>query len=286
MEKLTSWEQNIWRDRHARNTGAFEQSAILVETQYGLQSPRSFTSIRNNLTNWFLINLHFPFIAKTVEPSKCDSSGSQCANRALPRGGKVGPTRFPATSLSPPYKSAASCSMTGEPRRDFSCRFQISPTRITRLYTTMAEVVGSISAITSLVTLALQSSITLYQTVQSLQSRDKVIRKLRQEVEALQAVLQALAESICSFEVDLTALTQPLMRCNNACNEFNTLIMKCTPHSTGEWSSKRDETGLGWNTWARTLPVSRTCWLVTSQPFPSHSHMQICKLPSSFSSLV
>ncbi|KAJ5769000.1 hypothetical protein N7520_003559 [Penicillium odoratum] len=104
----------------------------------------------------------------------------------------------------------------------------------------MAEVVGSVSAITSLVTLALQSSITLYQTVQSLQSRDKVIRELRQEVEALQTVLQALDESICSFDVDLTALTQPLMRCNNACNEFNALIMKCTPRSSGERSSKRD----------------------------------------------
>ncbi|KAJ5935950.1 hypothetical protein N7454_005248 [Penicillium verhagenii] len=104
----------------------------------------------------------------------------------------------------------------------------------------MAEVVGTVSAITSLVTLALQSSITLYKTVQSLQSRDKVIRELRQEVEALQAVLQALEESIYSFEVNLKALTHPLMRCNNACNEFNTLIMKCTPNSTRERSSKRD----------------------------------------------
>lgn len=104
----------------------------------------------------------------------------------------------------------------------------------------MAEVVGTVSAITSLVTLALQSSITLYQTLQSLQSRDKVIRELRQELEALQSVLQALDESICSFEVDLTALKQPLMRCNNACGEFNALIMKCTSHSTEERSSKRD----------------------------------------------
>lgn len=104
----------------------------------------------------------------------------------------------------------------------------------------MAEVLGSLSAIMSLATLALQSSITLYQTVQSLQSRDKVIRELRQEVEALQAVLQALHGSIYSFEVDLTALTQPLMRCSNACNEFNTLLMKFAPQSIGERSRKRD----------------------------------------------
>ena len=61
----------------------------------------------------------------------------------------------------------------------------------------MAEVVGTVSAITSLVTLALQYSITLHQTVQSLQSRDKVIRELRQELEAPQGVPQALDESIC-----------------------------------------------------------------------------------------
>ena len=104
----------------------------------------------------------------------------------------------------------------------------------------MAEVVGTVSAITSLVTLALQSSITLYQTVQSLQSRDKVVRELRQELEALQGVLQTLNESICNFEVDLTTLEQPLTRCNNACAEFNALIKKCTSHSTEERSSKRD----------------------------------------------
>lgn len=104
----------------------------------------------------------------------------------------------------------------------------------------MAEVVGTVSAIASLATLALQSSITLYQTLQSLQSRDKVIRELRQELEALHGVLQALDESLGNFEFDLTALKQPLMRCNNACGEFNALIMKCTSHSIEGQSSKRD----------------------------------------------
>jgi septal ring factor EnvC (AmiA/AmiB activator) len=104
----------------------------------------------------------------------------------------------------------------------------------------MAEVVGTLSAIIPLVTLAFQSSITLYQTVQSLQSRDKVIRELRQELEALQDVLRALGESIRDFEVDLTVLEQPLKRCNKACGEFNALIMKCTSHSTQEQNSKRD----------------------------------------------
>lgn len=104
----------------------------------------------------------------------------------------------------------------------------------------MAEVVGTASAITTFVTLALQSSIILYQTVQSLQSRDKVIRELRQELEALQGVLQALEESTGNLDVDLAALEQPLKRCNNACEEFNALIRRCTSHSTEERSSRRD----------------------------------------------
>ncbi|KAJ6005657.1 hypothetical protein N7451_003601 [Penicillium sp. IBT 35674x] len=104
----------------------------------------------------------------------------------------------------------------------------------------MAEVVGTASAIATFVTLALQSSIVLYQTVQSLQSRDKVIRELRQELEALQGVLQALQESTGNLDVDLASLEQPLKRCNNACEDFNALIRRCTSHSTEERSSRRD----------------------------------------------
>ncbi|EPS26182.1 hypothetical protein PDE_01118 [Penicillium oxalicum 114-2] len=104
----------------------------------------------------------------------------------------------------------------------------------------MAEVVGTASAITTFVTLALQSSIILYQTVQSLQSRDKVIRELRDELRSLQGVLQALEELIGNFEVDLASLEQPLARCKSACEEFNSLIKRCTSHSTEERSSKKD----------------------------------------------
>lgn len=104
----------------------------------------------------------------------------------------------------------------------------------------MAEVVGSLSAVASLLALTLQSSITLYQTIQSLQSRDKTIRELRQELEALQHVLQALGESFSNSEVDLIALEQPLRRCKDACSDFNSLLAKCTSHSTEERSSKRD----------------------------------------------
>jgi septal ring factor EnvC (AmiA/AmiB activator) len=104
----------------------------------------------------------------------------------------------------------------------------------------MAEVVGTASAITTFVTLALEGSLVLYQTIQGLQSREKAIRELRQELQALQEVLQTLWESIGNFDVDLASLEKPLIRCKNACEDFNALIKKCTSRSTEERSSKRD----------------------------------------------
>lgn len=139
----------------------------------------------------------------------------------------------------------------------------------------MAEVVGTASAIATFVTLALQSSIVLYQTVQSLQSRDKAIRELRQELEALQGVLQALKESTGNLDVDLASLEQPLKRCNNACDDFNTLIKRCTSHSTEDRSSKRDWVKLRYM--GEDIPVSRTCWRDINQPFQLRWHMQTCK---------
>lgn len=104
----------------------------------------------------------------------------------------------------------------------------------------MAEVLGTASAVATFATLAFQSSVTFYQTIQSLQSRDKVIRELRQELESLQNVLKALSESMISLDADLAALEQPLTRCNHACGEFNLLIKRCTPRSSDEKTSRID----------------------------------------------
>ena len=104
----------------------------------------------------------------------------------------------------------------------------------------MAEVIGIASAITGFVTLALQSSMVLYQTIQSLHSRDKMFYELRSELDSLQGVLIALEESIANITINLTSLQQPLIRCKNAYEEFNALIIRCTPYSTEERSSRRD----------------------------------------------
>ncbi|KAL2809389.1 hypothetical protein BJX63DRAFT_435257 [Aspergillus granulosus] len=101
----------------------------------------------------------------------------------------------------------------------------------------MAEVVGTVSAI---VPLALQATIILYQTIQSLNSRARLIRGLGEELKDLQEALQNLQELLSNSDIDLTALKGPLERCASACNEFREAVIECTQHSSGERYSKRD----------------------------------------------
>jgi hypothetical protein len=60
----------------------------------------------------------------------------------------------------------------------------------------MAEVIGIASGLAGLVSLALQSSTTLFSTVQSLRNREKSIRDLRDALQDLDEVLNILRESI------------------------------------------------------------------------------------------
>ncbi|KAL4900142.1 hypothetical protein BDW74DRAFT_104538 [Aspergillus multicolor] len=104
----------------------------------------------------------------------------------------------------------------------------------------MAEAIGAASAIATFVTVALEATIILYQTVKSVQSREKLIRELREELQDLSEVLKALHEITGYTDIDLTSLKRPLERCAGACREFNALVMDCTQHSSGERYSKRD----------------------------------------------
>ncbi|KAL4887805.1 hypothetical protein BDV59DRAFT_189892 [Aspergillus ambiguus] len=104
----------------------------------------------------------------------------------------------------------------------------------------MAEAVGTASAITTFVTVALQAAILLHQTIKGFQSREKVVRDLLHELKELQDVLLALEGLTSKFDVDIKVLEQPLQRCGNACSEFNTLIVGYMRHSTEERIRKRD----------------------------------------------
>ncbi len=104
----------------------------------------------------------------------------------------------------------------------------------------MVEPISLATGLLTLTGFALQASITLYQTVQSFQFHPKQIRDLKDELEALGGVLGTLTETVkATTNVDLSALNLPLLRCGNACKDFEQEIMKCSSRS-GHRTSFRD----------------------------------------------
>ena len=110
----------------------------------------------------------------------------------------------------------------------------------------MAEAIGLASGLLALATFAFQSSITLVNTVQSFQNHPKRVRDLQEELEALITVLGSLTETVgATTDVDFSALDLPLLRCGNACKEFEQEIVKCSSQSGGsrtkfrEWAKLR-----------------------------------------------
>ncbi|KAJ5343381.1 uncharacterized protein N7506_003205 [Penicillium brevicompactum] len=105
----------------------------------------------------------------------------------------------------------------------------------------MAEVIGIASGLAGLVSLALQSSKTLFSTVQSLRNREKSIRDLREALQDLDEVLNILRESISTAPfLNSGIIERPLGRCCKACNDFNALIIHCSEHSSDNKFSIRD----------------------------------------------
>jgi len=103
------------------------------------------------------------------------------------------------------------------------------------------EPIGLASGLLTLATFAFQSSITLYKTVQSFQFHPKCVRDLKEELEALSGVLSSLTETVsATTDVDLSALDFPLLRCGNACKEFEEEIIKFSSRSGGSRTSFRD----------------------------------------------
>jgi hypothetical protein len=95
----------------------------------------------------------------------------------------------------------------------------------------MAEPIGIASGLLTLVVFAFNSGKSLYQVVESFKSNQRAIRDLKQELEALDGVLESLREATTATDADFTALRLPLLRCGNACKDFEAVIIKCTAHS-------------------------------------------------------
>jgi hypothetical protein len=104
----------------------------------------------------------------------------------------------------------------------------------------MAEPIGLASGLLALAVFAFQSSVSLYQVVDNFQSNKKFIRELKEELEALNGVLQSLQLAVVDNSGHLSVLNLPLFRCGKACKDFEEVINKCTAHSGGSRTSFRD----------------------------------------------
>lgn len=104
----------------------------------------------------------------------------------------------------------------------------------------MTDPISVSSGVVTLVMFTFQSSVALYQTIQSFRSSKRSIRELEEELGALTAVLQSLNDVANGSNVDFSSLELPLRRCGKACQEFEKLVGKITQHSSGSRTSFRD----------------------------------------------
>ncbi|KAJ5210514.1 hypothetical protein N7491_010321 [Penicillium cf. griseofulvum] len=105
----------------------------------------------------------------------------------------------------------------------------------------MAEPIGIASGLVALATFAFQSSIALFDSVQSYQSHPKRVRDLIEELETLNGVLGALKETVdANTDINLSSLGYPLLRCGNACKDFEEELKKCSTRSSAGKTSFRD----------------------------------------------
>ena len=120
-----------------------------------------------------------------------------------------------------------------------SCvRYLLPPTTGTH---PMAEPISLASGLLALATFALQSSVTLYNTIRSFKSHHTRVRDLVEELQGLSEVLNPLSETIrATTEIDFSPLDLPLLRCGNACKEFEQELLKCLSRSSNDRTSFRD----------------------------------------------
>ncbi len=104
----------------------------------------------------------------------------------------------------------------------------------------MADPISLGSGLLTLVVFALQSSKTLYQAFESFQNHGRTVRELKEELMALNEVLQSLQATVDQTDTRLSALKLPLLSCGKACAEFAAVIARCTLHYNGSRKSFRD----------------------------------------------
>ncbi|KAL2862699.1 uncharacterized protein BJX67DRAFT_365821 [Aspergillus lucknowensis] len=108
----------------------------------------------------------------------------------------------------------------------------------------MGDPLSVASGVVALSGFALQASRSLYRTIEGFRNSKRAARELREEVQALSQTLETLEHVAGEYEVELSALKLPLLRCGAACKELSDRIEQCVKHSAGSRTSLRDWTRL------------------------------------------
>lgn len=104
----------------------------------------------------------------------------------------------------------------------------------------MADPISLASGILALTTFTMQSTKILYEVIESYRNNSRTVRELKEELEALEAVLGSLMTLPNDEQIGLSVLKLPLLRCGEACRDLADTIEKCTTRSGGDRASFRD----------------------------------------------
>lgn len=97
----------------------------------------------------------------------------------------------------------------------------------------MADALNITSGILAAGGSALKASTALHELIRSFRSQDRDARALEAEINDLNVVLESLLEMIANNpNHDFTALELPLQRCGRVCEEYYSVVQKCTQRSS------------------------------------------------------
>lgn len=84
----------------------------------------------------------------------------------------------------------------------------------------MADPLSISASVLAVITAAVQSAKSLYETVNRYKGRDKTLRRLQDELQDLANILSSLAQGIDAETSMLELLGGPIDRCRQVCHEF------------------------------------------------------------------
>ncbi|KAH8892569.1 hypothetical protein GQ53DRAFT_822772 [Thozetella sp. PMI_491] len=105
----------------------------------------------------------------------------------------------------------------------------------------MADPLSVTASLIAIVGATIQTSITLYNEIQGFRNHPPAVRRLGEELDALNTVLQSLRNHVDDDDdPTLAALKRPLLQCQKECAEFQVLVVRCNAHSNDSRTSWRD----------------------------------------------